>query len=146
MRLSVIYDAECALCQRCRAWLDLQPKWVALDFVPLQTLDLAQRFPRIETLAPGEHLLVVSDEGEVYRGSSAWIMCLYALRDYREWSQHPALQPWAQRVCELVSQNRLQLSRWLFRQNLGEINRTIAARSASVAQVEAMPARRLVAT
>ncbi|MEP6822146.1 MAG: DUF393 domain-containing protein [Chthoniobacterales bacterium] len=141
MRLSVIYDAECALCRRCRDWLNLQPKWVALDFVPLQSPDLPQRFPGIEALAPHDQLLVVSDKGEIYRGSSAWIMCLYALRDYRAWSQrlaHPALRPWAQRVCELVSQNRLQLSRWLFRQDLGEINRTIAARSASVAQVEAM--------
>jgi hypothetical protein len=43
-------------------------------------------------------------------------MCLYALRDYREWSQrlaHPALLPWARRVCELLSENRLQMSRWL---------------------------------
>ena len=41
---------------------------------------------------------------------------LYALRDYREWSQrlaHPALLPWARRVCELLSENRLQMSRWL---------------------------------
>jgi hypothetical protein len=42
-------------------------------------------------------------------------MCLYALRDYREWSHrlaHPALLPWAGRVCELLSENRLWVSRW----------------------------------
>ena len=42
-------------------------------------------------------------------------MCLWALREYREWSQRlasPALLPWARRACELVSANRLSLSAW----------------------------------
>jgi hypothetical protein len=41
-------------------------------------------------------------------------MCLYALREYRAWSQrlaHPALLSWARRTCELLSENRLQVSR-----------------------------------
>jgi hypothetical protein len=45
-------------------------------------------------------------------------MCLWALREYREWSQrlaHPALLPLARRACELVSENRHKISRWLFR-------------------------------
>jgi hypothetical protein len=43
-------------------------------------------------------------------------MCLYALREYREGSQrlaHPALQPFARRVCETISQNRLLISHFL---------------------------------
>ena len=76
------------------------------------------RFPGIERFHPNEQLLVVSDEGDVYQGSHAWIMCLYALREYRAWSQRlasPLLLPWARRVCELVSENRLSLSGWLQR-------------------------------
>jgi predicted DCC family thiol-disulfide oxidoreductase YuxK len=138
-RLYVLYDAECALCRRCRDWLARQPRWIELEFVALQSPDLARRFKGIEALRPGEQLLVVSDTGAVYRGSHAWIMCLYALPAYRAWAQRlatPALQPWARRVCELVSQNRLRLSRLLLRQSAAEIGRTLAARSASAAHMQ----------
>lgn len=140
-RLYVLYDSECALCRRCRDWLARQPRWIELEFVALQSPDPARRFRGIEALGPAEQLLVVSDTGAVYRGSQAWIMCLYALPGYRAWAQRlatPALLPWARRVCELVSQNRLHLSRFLLRQNPGEIGRTLAARSASVARLQAI--------
>ena len=74
------------------------------------------RFPGIETLRAGEQLLVISEEGAVYRGAYAWIMCLYALRKYRAHSfrlAHPALLPWARRACELLSAHRYSVSRWL---------------------------------
>ncbi len=114
--LYVLYDDDCALCRRCRRWLDAQPAFIELRFLPLGAAETACRFPGIEQFHPREQLLVVSDEGAVYQGSYAWIMCLYALREYREWSQRlasPLLLPWAQRVCELVSENRLSLSAWL---------------------------------
>jgi hypothetical protein len=83
---------------------------------PLQALDLDERFPGIGKYRPREQLIVVSDERGVYPGAGAWIMCLYALEDYRELSLHlarPALMPFARRVCELISHNRLTLSRAL---------------------------------
>ena len=114
-RLYVLFDGECSLCGRCRHWLARQPAFLELHFLPFQSPEVARRFPGIEALHPEEQLLVISDEGGVYRGPQAWIMCLYALRDYREWSQrlaHPALLPWARRVCELLSENRFRVSRW----------------------------------
>jgi predicted DCC family thiol-disulfide oxidoreductase YuxK len=113
-RLFILFDGECSLCGRCREWLARQPAFLELEFVPFQSPEARERFPGIEALHPEEQLLVVSDEGAVYRGPQAWIMCLYALREYRAWSQrlaHPALLPWARRVCELLSENRLQVSR-----------------------------------
>jgi predicted DCC family thiol-disulfide oxidoreductase YuxK len=127
--LYVLFDAECALCQRCRHWLARQPAYIRLEFIPLQSPELSRRFPGIEALKPSEQLLVVSDAGAVYRGASAWIMCLYALRDYREWSQRlaaPALLPWARRVCELLSQHRLSFSRALSRKTSAEIGARLA--------------------
>ena len=49
-------------------------------------------------------LVVVDDSGGVYRNGSAWIMCLYALREYREWSLRlatPALFPLARQAFAL---------------------------------------------
>ncbi len=114
--LYVLFDSQCALCRQCRRWLEQQPAFIELKFLALQSEEAGCRFPGIEKFNPREQLLVVSDEGAVYQGSHAWIMCLYALREYREWSQRlasPILLPWARRMCELVSENRLSLSGWL---------------------------------
>ena len=113
--LYVLFDAECGLCRRCRRWLQCQPAFVEMKFLPLQSPEVGCRFPGIERFNPRAQLLVVSDEGAVYQGPHAWIMCLWALREYREWSQRlagPALLPWARRACELLSDHRLTLSAW----------------------------------
>jgi predicted DCC family thiol-disulfide oxidoreductase YuxK len=114
-RLYVLFDGHCRLCGRCRYWLEKQPAYIELRFIPLQSADIHRRFPGIEQLDLEVELVVVSDEGAVYQGPQAWIMCLYALKNYRAWAQrltHPALLPWARRVCELVSTNRLGFSGW----------------------------------
>ena len=131
--LYILFDAQCALCRRCRRWLERQPAFFELRFLSLQSEEVGCRFPGIENYHPHEQLLVVSDEGAVYQGSSAWIMCLYALREYREWSQrlaNPLLLPWARRVCDLVSDNRLSLSAWFQSLSDDELSGELSARSA----------------
>ena len=114
-RLTVLYDAACGFCISCRHWLEEQPKLLDLDFVAARSPEAARRFPDLE---PGneEDLVVVSDEGGIYRGARAFIMCLYALEEYREWSlrlSRPGLLPLARRAFELVSRNRKGLSGFL---------------------------------
>jgi predicted DCC family thiol-disulfide oxidoreductase YuxK len=118
--LYVLFDADCELCVRCRNWLMKQPAFVPLVFIAFQSDEAQRRFPGIDPLKPGEQLLVISDEGAVYRGAHAWIMCLWALENYREHAQrlaHPILLPLARTICELLSRNRFFLSDILFRQN-----------------------------
>jgi predicted DCC family thiol-disulfide oxidoreductase YuxK len=127
--LYVLYDGECGLCQRCRDWLRQQPAFVELRFMALQSPEVIRRFPGVEKLGLGEELIVVSDEGAVYRGASAWIMCLYALAEYREWAErlaHPVLLPLARQACLLVSKNRLRLSHWFFRGNPEAVKKRLA--------------------
>ena len=128
--LYVLFDARCVLCRQCRRWLERQPCYLELRFLPLGSEEVACRFPGIEQFHPREQLVVVTDEGAVYQGSHAWIMCLYALKEYREWSQrlaNPALLPLARRVCELVSDNRLSISRWFRRMDDTQLNDALAA-------------------
>ncbi len=115
-RLTVLYDQQCGLCRHCRAWLEAQPQLVRLEFLPFQHPAVPCRFPGIEAFQPERQLVLVADDGSVYVGDAAWIMCLYALDEYRAWSlrlARPTLRPLARRVCEAVSKRRLGLSQML---------------------------------
>ncbi len=115
--LNVLYDGKCGLCTRMRVWIEQQPAYVAIRFIPLQAYDLEERFPGIGAFHPDQELVVVSDEGEVWQGERAWILCLWALKEYREWAQRlarPALLPLARRACLLISQSRHGISRLLW--------------------------------
>jgi predicted DCC family thiol-disulfide oxidoreductase YuxK len=131
-RLYVLFDAQCELCVRCRNWLRNQPAFVPLSFIALQSAEAQQRFPGIDALKPNEQLLVISDEGSVYRGAHAWIMCLWALRKYREHAQRlasPTLLPFARIFCELLSRNRFHLSEALFPQRRSQAAGLLAGRN-----------------
>ncbi len=120
--LYVLYDAECELCRRLRGWLAQKAAFVPLNFLPLQSAGTV--FPGIERLHPGERLLVISDAGNVWRGESAWIMVLWALKETREWSMRlatPALRPFAKVACEAISQRRHAISNWLKRDSVDEL-------------------------
>ena len=59
---------------------------------------------------------MISDEGGVYRGPAAFIMCLYALKEYRElslWLSKPAMLPMARGVFHQLSRQRGILFRFL---------------------------------
>ncbi|MBS2032194.1 MAG: DUF393 domain-containing protein [Deltaproteobacteria bacterium] len=112
--LTVLYDAECGFCCRCRAWLEQQPSLVELELVSREAPGVAARFPG---LAPGDdELVVVDNAGGVYRGPDAFIVCLWALVAYRPWAMRlasPGLRPLARLAFEMVSSQRHRLAEWL---------------------------------
>jgi predicted DCC family thiol-disulfide oxidoreductase YuxK len=115
-RLFILYDARCGLCTWARRWLSRQPAFLEMTFVPARSEWAERLFPDLGKWSEADELIVVSDEGGVYRGGSAWIMCLYALQEYREWSERlarPMLLPLARQAFALVSKRRRDLSRWL---------------------------------
>jgi predicted DCC family thiol-disulfide oxidoreductase YuxK len=116
--LTVLFDAGCPLCLRCRHWLADQPKYVPMRFVAQGTAEAGERFPQLD-IGEGKSvrdLIVVADDGRVYRNDAAWIMCFWALRQYRPLAMrlsHPALRPLARRAYAAISRNRLKVGRLL---------------------------------
>ena len=56
-----------------------------------------------------DDLVVVADSGEVWAGDSAWLMVLWALADYRQWSYRlasPMLLPTARTLFAKLSEYR----------------------------------------
>ena len=114
--LSVLYDETCGFCVSCARWLGEQRTLVGLECLPAGGEAAARRFPELRRSASKEELVVVDDEGGVYRDTHAWLMVLWALEDYRDWAQRlsrPALMPFARNAFELLSSNRRRLSSWL---------------------------------
>ncbi|MEU1407019.1 DUF393 domain-containing protein [Streptomyces sp. NPDC005728] len=81
--LTVLYDAECGLCTHLRGWLVRQAQLVPLELVPAGSAEACGRFPGLDHAATLDEVTVIGDSGQVYRGSRAWIVVLWALREHR---------------------------------------------------------------
>jgi len=109
---TVLYDINCGLCKRVHLWLLEQPKYVELGFVPCKSEEAFMRFPDLNHELTLYDLTVIGEDGAVYRGAKAWLMCLWALKKYREWSLRLSSQellPTAKRVISTISQHRYKL-------------------------------------
>lgn len=118
-QLTVLYDPTCGMCVRCRQWLAKQPMLVPLRFVPQGSARQKQLYPDLELrsdeLGRPEELVVIDDRGRLYRNDKAWVMCFYALREYRALSMRlakPGMAGLARRAYHLIAANRRALS-WL---------------------------------
>jgi len=112
--LTVLYDPSCGLCRRVHSWLEEQPKLVPLILVPVKSEEAQNRFPHLDHEPTLNDLTVISDQGAVYFGPKAWLMVLWALCRYREWSYRlasPELLPTTRKVVSMISQHRYQISR-----------------------------------
>ena len=113
-RLTLLYDPDCGLCRRVQGWLAEQPKLIELRMIPIKTEAARRRFPRLNHELTSEDLTVINEGGAVYFGPKAWLMVLWALSNYREWSYRlaaPEFLPTTRRIVSLVSQHRYQISR-----------------------------------
>ena len=111
--LTLLYDPACGLCRRVQGWLAEQPKLVELKMIPIKTDAARRRYPHLNHELTSEDLTAISDQGAVYFGPKAWLMVLWTLCRYRDWSYRlasPELLPTTRRVVSLVSQHRYQIA------------------------------------
>lgn len=110
--LYVLYAARCGLCASIKQRLEWQPKFVGLVFVPAGSAAAAHLLQDLPPPLPDD-LIVVSNTGCVWRGDHAWLMVLWALRDFRGWVRRlstPALLPFARAAFAALSHGRGTLS------------------------------------
>jgi predicted DCC family thiol-disulfide oxidoreductase YuxK len=110
-RLTVLYDEACPICVRCRDWLAMQPAFVELELLGCGSAEARRRYGEVPWLR--EDLVVVSDEGAVWVGPAAFIVSLWALCEWREWSYRlsgASLAPLAERFFKMISKRRRALA------------------------------------
>lgn len=114
-RMDVLFDGQCAFCRRCAAWLQGQKQFVELSCIARQSITAQVRYANLLSTAGKDDLLVVADSGAVYRGESAYLMCLWALKAYRPWAARlasPLLRPLVREFFRMLSRHRGRLSTW----------------------------------
>lgn len=112
-RLTILYDTDCAFCRHCVEWLRGQESYLELEFLPADSPLTMQRFPELKEADLKSELTVIDDEGGVYYGENAYVICLYALHNYREWScrlSKPGARPFVRKALHAVTQHRHTLS------------------------------------
>lgn len=112
-RLTVLYDKYCGFCARVKRWLHLEPQYVALEFLAQGSPEAERRFRHLPAEWKSGKLVVVDERGGVYVGTRAYLMCLWALENYRELSldlAFPLFYPFAKFAFGIVSKSRGLLS------------------------------------
>lgn len=110
--LTVLYDAGCPFCRRCREWVEGQPTLVGVAFVPLDS-SAARALWGGRVPGNGRDLVVVDATGAYWVGSDAFIVVLWALDGYRSAASFlgwPPLRPFAALFFGFVSEARPLLS------------------------------------
>ncbi len=115
--LYFLYDDYCPLSRWLKDWANGRRAFVNMVFTRANT-------PEADRIAPGisgdskavADLVAVSDQGEVYRGDSAWVMAFYATEEFREWSiriAEPSLKPLVKKAFTALAQHRTWGRNWL---------------------------------
>jgi predicted DCC family thiol-disulfide oxidoreductase YuxK len=110
--LTVLYDPTCSLCRRCRTWMERQRSFLRVTWLACTGEEARKAYGEIPWLQ--DELVVVGDGGEVWAGPAAFLVCLWALVDWREWSFRlagPAFAPLAERFFLYLSSRRRSIGR-----------------------------------
>ncbi len=113
--MDVIFDSGSDLCGDFREWCGQQPALIELRLVAADSPQAAGLLPTSRAFDGGEELTVLANERAVYTGDSAWLMCLFALRDYRDWAvrlAHPSLAPLVRQAVRMFMESPQSISEW----------------------------------
>lgn len=80
---TLIYDGDCAMCIRAVAWVRRRAREGVIEYLPCQSKDRADRFPRMPQSACLEAMQFVAPDGAVLSGERAFPPLLLMLPGWR---------------------------------------------------------------
>lgn len=102
----MLYDENCGLCRRFKEWLAAQRQLVRLEFVAAGSANARHMFPALDHAATLREVTVVADDGSVYVGDRAWIVCLWATYEHRHNAvrlARPSMRPIARAMVQAAA-------------------------------------------
>ena len=112
-QLEIIYDDRCALCQRCAAKLTTEPAYIKLKPISRTHAANHHQYKHLMQNIGQDEMVAVGNDGSVYRGEKAYLMCLWATRRWRKLSirlSRPALRGAVRSACHLIARSRHLIS------------------------------------
>lgn len=141
--LYVLYDATCPHSVRHQEWLARQEPLVPLRLLAHRAEEAPCRFPGIEAHLTPRELTVISDDGQLWTGPAASVMCLFMLEQHREFAERlscPMLLPFARTTLELLSRENFLAVQSLFRRSTDtELEHVLRMHTEAVAQRLRLP-------
>lgn len=111
--LTVLYDARCGLCRRFKDWLAQQRPAsngrggvVRLRFVAAGSAIARALYPSLDHEATLREVTVIADDGSVYVGDRAWIVCLWTTWEHRHTAVRlasPRMRPVARAIVQAAA-------------------------------------------
>ena len=80
---TLIYDGDCAMCNRAVAWVRRRAREGAIEYLPCQSSVRAERFPDMPQSACLEAMQFVAPDGAVLSGERAFPLLLMMLPGWR---------------------------------------------------------------
>jgi predicted DCC family thiol-disulfide oxidoreductase YuxK len=114
--LCVLYDETCGFCCECARRIAAKRHRVPVHCLPRQAPEVKAAFGDFDKAGTKPELIVIDDDGGIYRDADAWIITLWALEGYQRWATRmarPSLKPFARALFEVVSSNRHAFSKLL---------------------------------
>src|SRR5262245_15746266 len=108
--LAVFYDSRCGLCTILKNWIQHQQPLLKLRLI---ARDSEQARRMIGSAADSDDLVILANTGELWRGNHAWLMVLWALKEYRSFSHRlasPIFLPLARQAFAVLTENRAKIS------------------------------------
>ncbi|PUA83109.1 hypothetical protein C7S10_03010 [Nocardioides currus] len=94
------------MCRTFSSWLARQPTLVGLSLMAAGSPYARARFPTLDHERTLEEITVVGDDGAVWTGSHAWVMCLWATAAHRPLAEslaRPSRLPLARGAAHLAA-------------------------------------------
>ncbi len=109
----LIYDGECAFCQRAVQWVQARDTGGAIEYLPCQDPSRPERFPHISTEQCLESMQFIAVTGETHSAERAFPHLLAYLPGWR-WMgklfRIPGVQALARPAYALIARNRYAIS------------------------------------
>jgi len=116
--LDIFYDGQCGMCCTFHEWVNEQERAFQVNFIPYQDPQAYDIFPGLKELDPEKEMIVRTDQGELFHGAEAWVLCLFSCEHHQAKARKlggKMLLPVAIKACNLLAANRKRLSRVFFR-------------------------------
>jgi predicted DCC family thiol-disulfide oxidoreductase YuxK len=127
--IDIFYDGSCGMCCTFKDWLVAEERAFAIQCLPYQSEKAAEVFPGLSEHEPEKVMVVRTDQGEVFKGAEAWVLCLYSCKHHQKKAKTLSskfLLPLAMKTCNLIAANRQGISDLFFKKKNKELKEELS--------------------